>query len=488
MQLRKLLTALVVFGLLALWLGLSDAPPPEDDAPPASHRFFPELAGTGITAFRLGDEGKGLSLTRRSFLSAEAADLRNIGLGEPHGDEQGVWMTESVAPQFADYDAAETVAEALAELSWVSGFPAPTDLSPYGLGSAATAVTFATSSGEEYGLKLGNETPLGGKRYVYLAGRGAISLVDSWSVRSLERDPRRLLDSRVFPFDTAGITHVTLERPGLPPLGLTRGTRSWTIDGSDGRRAEQDWVRGLLRGLSSLQAASFEAPEQPQPTISVQVTNADGRAALLKIAPGVGTRTYSARSSGELLPAAFRDHHALIEATAVDPLLPGADEIWALQLLDFNPNTANLIEWQSQGSLWTFVRSGDDWSLRTGESAPPTSLPAGDVAAFLTSLAELRAESYSAGDLSASDAGSAAASLAIRQTDGHEVSLQLFSGGLNDRVAIANEPGLRDVSADVFALIGKHRIPRSTESTEAPPDTSPAPQNSVSPGVEPAPR
>lgn len=489
MQLRKLIVALVVLGLLALWLGLGDPPPPKDDSVPVAHRFFPELAGTDITAFGLGDEGKGLRLTRRSVPLPESADLRNIGLGEPDGERQGVWMVENDPPRFADYNGAETVAEALAEISWVSGFPAPTDLSPFGLGDEATTVTFVTSAGSEYGLKLGNEAPLGGKRYVYLAGRGAINLVDSWSLRSLDRDPQRLLDHRVFPFDTASIRHLTIERPDLVALQLTRGIRSWTIDGSDGRRAEQDWVRALLRGLSSLEAASFKPPEQAtQPTISVRIRDARGREALLQVTPGVGARTYSARASGELLPPAFRDHHTLIEASGMDPLLSPPEEVWALQLLDFNPGTANLIEWQSQGSLWTLLRSGEDWSLRTGESAAATPLPAADVEAFLASLADLRAESYSTGGLTASDAGSAVASLTVHQSDGHQVGLQLFSGGLNDRVAIVDEPGLRDVAADVFALIGRHRVPPSTGSPQAQPEAKPAPQSSASPTGEPAPR
>jgi len=485
MQLRKLIIALVVFGLLALWVRLGDSPDPVDDPAPTSHRFFPELAGTDIISFRLGEEGKGLSLTRRTFSGSDAADIRSIGLGEPHGDGQRAWMIDNSPPQFADYDGAETVAEALAEIAWASGFPAPTDLTPYGLGSAATTVIFSTSAGDEYGLRLGDETPLGGKRYVYLAGRGAINLVDSWSLRSLDRDPQLLVDSRVFPFDTSRITHVKVERPELVPLELTRGTRSWTIDDSDGRRAEQDWVKGLLRGLSGLQAASFEPQgEALQPIISVRLSDANGREAVLQLGPGVGTRTYSARGSGDLLPPAFRNHHALVEATAVEPLLSPVEEVWALQLLDFNPSTTNLVEWQSQGSLWTFLRSGGDWSLRTGESATPKPLPAADVIAFLDSLAELRAESYSPENLNASDVGSAVASLTIHQSDGHQVGIQLFNGGLNDRVAVTDEPGLRDVRADVFELIGQHRVPSSTE---PPPEANPAPQSSASTGAEPAP-
>jgi hypothetical protein len=195
----------------------------------------------------------------------------------------------------------------------------------------------------------------------------------------------------------------------------------------------------------------------------VHLVDQDGREGLLELTPQEGGRTYGAFPAGALLPAAFNQRSALIEAKSVAPLLAESQDIRALQLLDFNVGDAVLIEWQSKGSLWTFRRSNSGWSLQPGESAAPSALPEPDVAAFLTSLAELRANDYSAGHQSIESAGRPSASLVIHQSDGHRVGLRLFDGGLGDRVAIDDEPGLRDVSSEVSALLRQHRKPGTAD-------------------------
>jgi len=461
-QTRKLIFALVVLGILATWAWQGDSAQDPGDSLPTSHPFFPGLQGTDIASFQLGNPGKPLSLLRQDFSGSEAETLRHIGLGEsaPAAGVYSAWMVEGIPPRFADFNLAETVAEALAEMAWDSAFPAPPDLSPYGLSSEPTAASFRTSAGTSHSFLLGSETPLGGKRYVTLEGSGTISLVDSWALRSLERDPQRLLEQRIFPFDPARIVSLQIQRPDAPSLKLTRGSRSWVIDDAEGLRAEQDWVRELLRGLSGLEAVSFDPPTQAsEPTISVFLVDQDGREGLLDLTPEEGGRTYRAVPTGALLPAAFNQRGALIEAKSVAPLLAEAQDIRALQLLDFNSGAVVLVEWQSGGSLWTFRRSNSGWSLQTGESAPPSALPEPDVAAFLTSLAKLRADDYSAGHQTIESAGSPSVSLVIHQSDGHRVGLRLFDGGLGDRVAIDDEPGLRDVSSEVSSLLGQHRKP-----------------------------
>jgi hypothetical protein len=465
-QTRKLLFALVILGILATWTWQGDSGQEVGISAPASHPFFPELQGTDIASFQLGNPGKTISLLRQSFSGPEAETLRHIGLGEsgPEARAYSTWMVEGVPPRFADFDLAETAAEALAEMAWESAFPAPPDLSPYGLRTEPTAASFRTSAGTSHSFLLGSETPLGGRRYVTLEGSGIISLVDSWALRSLERDPQRLLEQRVFPFDPARIVGLKIQRRGAPSLKLTRGRRSWVIDDAEGLRAEQDWVRELLRGLSALQAVSFNPPGQTQePTLSVHLVDQDGREGLLEITPQEGGRTYSAFPAGALLPAAFNQRGALIEAKSVDPLLAEVQDIRALQLLDFNVGAVVLVEWQSKGSLWTFRRSNGGWSLQPGESAAPSALPDPDVAAFLTSLSELRADAYSAGHQTTPSAGSPSASLVIHQSNGHRVGLRLFDGGLGDRVAIDDEPGLRDVSSEVSSLLRQHRKPGAAD-------------------------
>jgi hypothetical protein len=474
-QIRKFIAALVVLGLLLAWVWKLGEPAQPSEPEALTTRLFPQLSGSSIQSFQLGEEGKAIRLSRQKFSGDAAEALGRIGIGEtlPSSDLDGsarrsAWVVVRDPSRFADGDLSESLAETLAEMSWHSTLPAPPDLSQFGLGTGATEVAFKTRGGASHKLRIGSESPLGGKRYVFEAASGQVHLVDSWALRGLERDPQLLLEQRIFPFDVARIVSLRIERPEASALHLVRHGRSWLFAEQDGLRAESTWVKKILRGLSGLRAASFLSIEgEFASPIWVQIIDIDGHEGRLEIAPEDQGRIYQARSSGDLLPQAFAGLGARIEAVGIDPLFADADSIRALDMLDFNPGAVQRIEWQTQGSLWTFEREGKRWTLQAGQSAATEAVDPAAVEQFLDSLNGLRAQSYSTGTMSRIDAGSASARVTIEQQDGHRVGLQLYQDGLHDLVAIDDEPGLRDVGTEVRELLSAHgRFARDPQKQE----------------------
>ena len=71
---------------------------------------------------------------------------------------------------------------------------------------------------------------------------------------------------------------------GEEHMAFERDERVWRFQGDRPFRAEQAWIKELLRGLTSLHASSFLASEEPvEAEIRVGVTNSDGQGASLAV-------------------------------------------------------------------------------------------------------------------------------------------------------------------------------------------------------------
>jgi len=480
MQTRKLLAALLVLGLLGLLVWKLEGQAPSDDTEDAATRFHPELNAQDVRSIRLGEPHKAVQLERRTVSGDDAALLGRIGIGEASPEGRSVWHIASNPPRLASTDLSEAAAEALVDMAWLSQIPGPEDLAPFGLGPGATEVEFNSSAGQSYRLRLGSESPLGGKRYVLMTsptssnnegGKSKVSLVDGWALGALDRDPLSFRESRVFPFDVANVTQLRIERPESMALDLRREGRVWRFAEGDGLRAETDWVKEVLRGLAGLQAASFADIEgEFASPLWVQVTDEEGRVARLEAAPEGEGRVYQVRSTGALLPTAIDGSEALVEAAAMEILLAPNESVRALELLEFNPGTASRVEWHSRGNLWTLLKTQGHWALQAGESAAAEPVPTPAVTSFLESIDSVRAQAYSSPDLTEVEAGTEIARITVESEDGHNVGLRVFSDGLQDRVSVDDEPGLRDVSDATSKLLSTQRsfVEETSEEGESP--------------------
>jgi hypothetical protein len=170
------------------------------------------------------------------------------------------------------------------------------------------------------------------------------------------------------------------------------------------------------------------------------------------------------------LPSQLSGTTAGVEAKAIDRMLAEPDSLRALELLDFNPGTATQVIWEAHGVVWTLKLDQEEWRKTSSAGVPDTTLSRAEVTAFLETLDGFAAQSYSAEELTEDGVGPEVARLSIRQEDGLETGLRLFRDGLQDRVAIEGEPGLREVAADVGEFLARHRNfeseNRESEATE----------------------
>ena len=480
MQTRKLLIALVVLALLAVVAGTLDPAPPPTDSKPLPTPFHPTLTAEQIEWIRITDGGQTVTVKRTEVADEEAALLAGIGAGTATSTGRSVWLFGNENNRLADSDLAETAAETLAALSWNSQAQRPDDLSAFGLGDGGNLIEFRTTDGRQSQLELGSESPLGTKRYALLdplapppktSSSPQISLVDSWSLRVFDRDPLSFRESRVFPFDVARVAELRVGSEDRATLVLQKVGRSWHFTDANGLRAETEWVKESLRMLAGLQAASSIPSTEPlEPTLWIEVRDDQGRLARLNCSRNPSGRTYQVHSSGTLLPSQLSGTTSGVEAKAIDRMLAEPDSLRALELLDFNPGTATQVIWEAQGVVWTLQLDQEEWRKTSSAGIPDTTISRAEVTAFLETLDGFVAQSYSTDELTEDGVGPEVARLLIRQKDGLETGLRLFRDGLQDRVAIQGEPGLREVAADVGEFLSRHRNfdseDRDSEETE----------------------
>jgi len=480
MQTRKLLIAVVVLTLLAVVVGTLDPAPPPTDTEPLPTPFHPNLTAEQIEWIRITDGGQTVTVKRTEVAEEEAALLAGIGVGTATSTGHSLWLYGNESNRLADSDLAETAAETLAELSWNSQAQRPDDLSAFGLGDGGNLIEFGTTDGKQSQLELGSESPLGAKRYALYdalalppetSSSAQISLVDSWSLRVFDRDPLGFRESRVFPFDVARIVELRVGSEDRANLVLQKVGRSWHFTDANGLRAETEWVKESLRMLAGLQAASFSpSTESLESTLWIEVRDDQGRLARLNCSHEPSGRTYQVHSSGTLLPTQLRGTTAGVEAKAIDRMRAEPESLRALELLDFNPGTTTQVIWEAQGVVWTLQLDQGEWRKTSSGGIPDTTVPRAEVTAFLETLDGFVAQSYSAAELTDDGVGPEVARLSLRQEDGLETGLRLFRDGLQDRVAIKGEPGLREVAADVGEFLSHHRNfeseDRDSEATE----------------------
>ncbi|MEE2830223.1 MAG: DUF4340 domain-containing protein [Myxococcota bacterium] len=457
MQKRKLLAAVLLLTLLALLAWWMEKQPAESEEESGETALFEGLTAEAIQAISLGEEGKGVRLERRD---EETTTARDSTSGTTAASP--AWIVVGSPERAAEARLAEAAAEALADLSYEEDFESPGDLNPFGLGPSATRVAFESTGQATRTLRIGNKTPTspaGDLRYVLVENSDRIALVDDWSLKTLERDPLSFRDPRLLPLNMAEIMTLSVAVEGDERMAFERDERVWRFQGDRPFRAEQAWLKELLRGLTGLHASSFLASQEPvEAEIRVRLTDSDGQEASLAITRPNGDGSYRAYADGELLPPLYRASAAEVElGELAEQLTADPSSVRALELLDFNPSTVEAFVWKARGQTWNLSKSDGRWLQEDGGADNPLEAELAAVDTFLSALDELVASDYAAEDLEDLDAGVEAAIIEIKQVDGWSCALTLFTGTHQDHVRIAGEPGFREVDASVRNLLATHR-------------------------------
>jgi len=160
----------------------------------------------------------------------------------------------------ADRFAADGVASALIAIASDTAFDEPQPAEVYGLADPSKEITFS-AGGTEYGLRTGNDTPLGGGVYAAVVGEEPVYTVPMTSVNALRKSFDELRDKRILDFDAAAATRITATWPGGRVV-LARSDGSWQLEAPVAGLADADTVNDLLSDLAFLRAVAF-ADEPP---------------------------------------------------------------------------------------------------------------------------------------------------------------------------------------------------------------------------------
>ena len=168
-------------------------------------------------------------------------------------DAEG-WRIREPVDVLADRSQADALAAKLASLSSEGPFEDPAPLDEYGLDDAS-ALRVAFEAGVRSGqLAVGDETPVGGKRYVAVAG--SVHSVPTFELSTFETSLDDLRERRILDFDTASIQKVDIGWPGgglllKRTLALEGEVSSgWEIVSPVEAPADGPAVDGLLSDLS----------------------------------------------------------------------------------------------------------------------------------------------------------------------------------------------------------------------------------------------
>jgi len=445
-QTRPLIVAVVVLTLLVGYVWWSSRRD-EDEGPVLEEGEVALLDGVDtaqVVGLRLGIPGKSVELVRQG---------------------EADWLVAGEPDRPADDALAEAAARAAAGITSTRQLGTETGaLADYGLEDDAFGLVVETADGATRSLRLGDRTPVGGARYLLDVDAGALHLVDGWSLSALERDPMDFRDRRLLPLDPDLVTRIEVAREGRVALVLDRPGRHWFLDTEPAWRADTRLVRDLLLDLVEIRARDYLDPPAPgdddsadpgsAPALEVRLRASDGGEAVLSLTARRPDGLREAVTGGTLLPdpsgERARTSTPFLDELDTDPV------VWrTFELLDFNPWVVETIEHSAGGRTWRLEKRAGDWVRVEAEQEVP--LDAEKVQALLADLDDLRAVAYAPSDLEPGEAGVQQARVELVQSDEERVALELYRGANRDYVQIDGEPGLKEVDADVHALIGHLR-------------------------------
>lgn len=366
------LLALVVAAVAAfVWFYEIEGGAERAEQEEASKRLFPDVTAESIQSIEL-----------------RTADGANARL-ERAGDAGWTLVAPLATP--ADRFAADGVASTLAELAPEATFETPEPLENYGL-AVEPSVRFRAGD-EDYALRLGKTTPVGGNVYATDAEGKRVFAVASWRKNALEKSVKQLRDGRVLDFDRAQVKGITLQSSDGRVV-LARADEGWRIAEPVDAKADADAVEGLLSDLQYLRADEFVDAPAPDAQLGLD-------------APWLGAEL--ALESGEplrLSVGATREDRRVVRGSAGRVFEIAASRLASLprtleayrwkQLASFASEDAAQLElrFEEPGAEPVTILGTHD-EVR-GWSTAPEAMEPGKASRLVTELSGLRAEEVAA--------------------------------------------------------------------------------------------
>ncbi len=288
----------------------------------------------GKTYVRRGDETK-VYLTASTIgfgLNKQAKDLREKDILHFQDDDvarveiapaDGKTVTlvrkdkDSFTVEPGDLPADATEARSfLASLRSVRAldFPddAPADLQKYGLAKPRLAITVATGKegAESQTLLFGGDKTEGSQTQVYAKRANAPSVyaIADWSFKSLGKTAVQLRDKTVLGFDPARVKEILLEHKDGAALTLARAGGTWSVQGAEGKKPNDQNITRFLDDLRELRGSDVAAEPAggklkpfglDAPALRVTLTDADGQPMGTVLLAKQGAKYYAMRAGAD---------------------------------------------------------------------------------------------------------------------------------------------------------------------------------------------
>ncbi len=205
-----------------------------EDAEQRAKQLFPEIEAEAVDS---------ITLTTRDGVRARF-ERRDPG-----------WQVVEPLGFPGDEFALDAMASALAKLSSEAVYEDPQAPEVYGLDAEERELRFE-AAGEEYGLRVGDKTPVGSNSYAAIVGEAPVYTVPSWRANALRKSFDDLRDKRILHFDAASIAKLTVRWPE-GGVSLERGEEGWRLTHPIEGPADEETVDGLLSNLAFLRATGF---------------------------------------------------------------------------------------------------------------------------------------------------------------------------------------------------------------------------------------
>jgi hypothetical protein len=347
--------------------------------------YFYELAGEGA---RLEAAAEG----ERVF-PIEADDITEIALRTTDGRDarlsraDGTWQLREPVAFPADAFSADAMASALASLRSEGAFETPGPADEYGLDLASARSLSFVAGDETLELLLGNDAPVGSKRYISAGGH--IHAVAHHMVNGFDKALDDLRNKDIVDFDRRRVRRIEVSWPGgRVGLDATPGTEGddetvWRITTPLDAPADQEVVRELLSEMDFLRAEGFvdEVPSS---------TGFDAPAFAVRLSGPAGEEGEEAFEAGFAIGAELPDGQRVVRGDAEalyaipgdrldgfprDVLAYRDKELSRFRLAD--AERVDLFFQQPAGDPVSIVaqRQGSDWASSPEEMDPDRILP-----------------------------------------------------------------------------------------------------------------
>jgi hypothetical protein len=369
--------------------------------------------GAYIYFVEMKREPAGVATTsKEKVFTTESSKYEELEIRAASGDVttlkkvNGLW--EIVKPEPVPTDSSEvgSLLSTLDTLEIQRVIDSPSSPADYGLEPARFSVAFKPAGETAMRrLEVGKKTPTGGDLYARVEGQPRVFLISAYLEDSLNKTTFGLRDKTALKFERDGVESLTIEVPGSPALAFAKKGSDWRFTKPYEAKADFAGVDGIVGRLSTARMSAIEAADgtsdlkkygldKPQAMVTIGVGSTQARLALG--AKKDDTNLYARDLSR---PIVFTVEPSLLEELKKKP-----DDLRKKDVFEFRSYSALSIDLTIGGQTFTFEKQKP--AASSDPNAPPPAdvwkqtkpagkdLDQGKVTDFLTTMSNLRAESF----------------------------------------------------------------------------------------------